>query len=74
MPQVDAILVAEVDHFLRLERCGIVCDDFPGNSESGQYVFLQELYSHLIGGPLGWHNLDPLGEVVGCSQDPFVLS
>ena len=73
MTQADVIFVAEIDHFLQLKRSSIVCDYLPGNPKSGQYVLRQELYDHCIGGSSSWHGLDPFGEVVGDSQDPFLL-
>ena len=41
-----------------------------GSSESGDDSFLDEVNNNLLSGGLSWYGLYPLGEIIGCCENP----
>ena len=74
MCQGNVLTTTEVNHGIGLEILGIVCRELAGATKSGKSISFQEIYDYLISGIPGGHSLNPLGEVVGGSEDPLVLS
>jgi hypothetical protein len=74
MCQVNVMTTTKVNHGFGLECLGIVCYKLVGETKSGKDISFHEIDDHFFSGIPGGHNLNPLGEVIGGSEDPLVLS
>ena len=73
MNQCNLELFTEFDQRLRPKGRGIISDNSAGATKSGYNIF-QEADDHFVRSAYGRDNFYPLGEVVGRSQNPSVLT
>ena len=57
-------------NFFGTKGFGIIGCYLKGSSESGDDSFLDEVNDNLLGGGFGGYGLYPLGEVIGCCENP----
>ena len=73
MTQCNLILVTEFNHILGFKCSYIISDDLPRTAKSREDMTLNEFYNEKVILLPRRDGFYPFGEVVCCSENPFML-
>ena len=67
------VIVVEINHFLGLEGCNIICNDFSRTTKSRQDIGFKEFYDDRVSGISRRSGFYPFGQIICGSDDPSML-